>query len=96
MLFFKLLLCGDLRKGSEGKITNRAMKSRWSSLAASLLICTFLAAQTQFLRYCHRRIEVVELVKGSEITPHVLVVSFPLIMHLRLHRGSRLNVLCRL
>ena len=68
------------------------METRWSDEAAFVLFTTFLTTCTQFLRYRHCRIEVVQLVEGGEVAPNVLIVSLSLVVHLGLHRGSRLNV----
>ena len=68
------------------------METRWSDEAAFVLLPTFLTTCTQFLRYWHCRIKVVQLVQGGEIAPDVLVMSLSLVVHLCLHRGSCLNV----
>ena len=71
------------------------METRWSDEAAFVLLPTFLTTRTQFLRYWHCRVKVVQLVQGSEVAPDVLVMSFSLVVHLGLHRRSRLNVSCK-
>ena len=68
------------------------METSWSYKAAFIFLATFLTICTQFLRYRHCRIEVVQLVEGGEVAPDVLVVSLSLVVHLGLHRGSRLIV----
>ena len=68
------------------------METRWSGKAAFIFLATFRTTCTQFLRYWHCRIEVVQLVEGGEVAPDMLVVSLSLVVHLGLHRGSRLIV----